>query len=252
MMDYNGIIEELVAEFDLDSDTGRRKAYLKCAEYADRNLDCTLDYNPFLDVAAQRLQQEPERRDMVRRMTEQSGDEKLHLIYRDEVGPELTGNAAGLSYLSEGVKGLSNSTMNGEHSHFFAGEPPLYGNSYPLTVYFEHDEWFAKHAKDDDAHEEGRATEHEFRDIDVEKIEAFMLSGKVIVDLMMTPGKIYRVTACQKYEDQDVWVKKIREQEDRVFIFSFTSDDGESQQLALDLDDEEVVFFTRERLSQLI
>ena len=55
-MDYDKIIEQLTGEFDLDSDVGRREAYERCAEYADRELDGTLDYNPFLDVAADKLE----------------------------------------------------------------------------------------------------------------------------------------------------------------------------------------------------
>ncbi|MHC4568530.1 MAG: hypothetical protein ACYTE3_22555 [Planctomycetota bacterium] len=251
-MDYRNIIEQLIAEYDLDSDVGRKKAYEKCIEYADCDLDFTPDYNPFLDAAAERLGQEPVRKDIARRMTRKSGTEKLHLIYSEEVGPVLTGNATGLSYLSEVLKGLSNATINGEHSHFYDGEPPLYGNSYPLTIYFEDDEWFARHARGEEANEENGSTEHEQRDVDVDKIEAFMLRGKVIVDPMMTPGKIYKVSTCHKYHKQDVWVKKIREQEDRVFIFDFNRDDGEPQQLALDLDDKEVLFFTEEHLTQLV
>ncbi len=251
-MDYDKTIEELIAEFDLDSEIGRKKAYQKCMQYADRELDFTLDYNPFLDAAAERLKQVPERKDIARRMIQQTGDEKLHLTYRDETGPELTGNAAGLSYLSEVLKHLSKATMNGEHSHLFAGQPPLCGNSYPLTVYFEDEDWFAEHAQDNEMDEQDGAVEHEFRDVDVDSIEAFMLSGKLIVDLVMTPGKIYRVSDCLKYEDQDVWVKRIREETDRVFVFEFICDDGEPRQLALDIDDKEVAFFEKEHLSQLI
>ncbi|MHC4353901.1 MAG: hypothetical protein ACYS0H_14425 [Planctomycetota bacterium] len=251
-MDYDKTIDQLTGGFDLDSDVGRREAYERCIEYADRELDGTLDYNPFLDVAADKLDQEPVRKDIVRSMIEQSGREKLHLTYREESGPELTGNAAGLSYLSAVLDGLSKATMNGEHSHFFSGRPPLCGKSFPLTIYLEDDDWFEEHTGDDDNGEKDDTAGRRFRDIDVGQIEAFMLLSHVPIELMATPDRIYRVLACEKYEGQDIWVKMIREQSERVFTFAFMRDDGERQQLALDIDDKEVAFLTKDHLSQLV
>ena len=251
-MDYDKTIEQLTRECDLDSDVGRREAYEKCIEYTDRELDGSLDYNPFLDVAADKLVQVPQHKDIVRNMIEQSGREKLHLTYRDEGGPELTGNAAGLSSLSAVLEDLSKATMNGEHSHFFSGRPPLCGNSFPLTIYLEEDDWFEEHAGDDDNGEKDDAVGHKFRNLDVDRIEAFMLLSYVPIELMATPDRIYRVLACEKYEGQDIWAKMIREQSERVYTFEFIGDDGERKQLALDIDDKEVAFLTKDHLSQLI
>jgi hypothetical protein len=252
MMNYSKIIEQLISEFDLNSDTGRKKAYEKCMEYADCNLDNTSDYNPFLDIAADRLEQDPVRKDIARRLVKQSGDEKLYLIYSKESGPELTGNAPGLSYLSEVIKNLSKAKMNGEHSHFYYHEPPLQGNSYPLTIYLEDDDWFAKHARDDAIGDESDSIKNKFREIDVKKINAFLLCGKVPVELMMTPNKIYKVSACEQYENQDVWVKKIKEETNRTFVFEFKRNDGELGALALDLDDETVIFLMEDDLKQVV
>jgi len=251
-MNYDKIIEQLVSEFELNSDTGRKKAYEKCIEYADYNLDNTLDYNLFLDIAGERLKQDPVRKDIARRLVNQSAEEKLHLTYSKESGPVLTGNASGLSYLSDIIKNLSEATMSGEHSHFYYHEPPLQGNSYPLTIYLEDDDWFAKHASNDKICDKNGSTKHKFRDINIEKIEAFLLCDKVPLELMMTPNKIYKVASCEKYKGQDVWVKEVREQTDRTFVFKFERDDGGLQELALDLDDRTVFFLTKDDLSQLI
>jgi hypothetical protein len=251
-MDYDKIIKELISKFDFDSEIDRKKAYQKCIEYADQNLDYTFHYNPFVEKAAETLGQETMRKDISRRMVEESGDEKLHLIYSKKSGPELTGNASGLSYLSEVIKKLSEATMNGEHAHFYYGEPPLYGNSFPLTIYLEGDDWFRKIEQDDKKKQKNSKTEYKHRDIDTDKIAAFLISDKVPPDMLVTPNKVYKVYSYEKYEDKDVWLKKIREKTDRIFIFQFRNDDNEIEEIGLDLDDEKVLFLTKENLTQLI
>lgn len=251
-MDYDKIIEQLISEFELDSKIGRKKAYQKCIEYADLNLDDTSDYNPFVTRASEMLGQEKIHRDIARRTVEESGDEKLHLTYSKETGPVLTGNASGLSYLSRVIKNLSEAKINSEHSHFYYGEPPLYGNSYPLIVYLEDDDWFVKHAQDDKKEGRNGTTKYKCRDIDVDKIVAFLVCGRVPPDFMMTQNKIYKVSSCEKYKDQDVWVKEIRGATDRVFTFKFRRDDDEIEEIALDLDDKTVLFFTKDDLTQLV
>jgi len=69
---------------------------------------------------------------------------------------------------------------------------------------------------------------------------------------MMTLNKIYKVSSCEKYKNQNVWVKEIREATDRVFTFRFTRDDNEIEEIGLDLDDETVLFFTKDDLTQLV
>lgn len=251
-MNYEKIIKQLTSKFDFDSETDRKKAYQKCIEYADQNLDNTFHYNPFVEKAAKTLGQEIIRKDISRRTTEESGNEKLHLTYSKESGPVLTGNASGLSYLSEVMKKLSEASMNSEHAHFFYGEPPLYGNSFPLTIYLESDDWFRKIDQDDKKKQKKGKTEYKYRYIDTEKIVAFLISDKVPPELLITPNKIYKVYSCEKYGEKDVWLKKIRENTDRIFIFQFRKDDNEIEEIGLDLDDEKVLFLTKDNLSQLV
>jgi len=46
-------------------------------------------------------------------------------------------------------------------------------------------------------------------------------------------------------------LKKIRENTDRIFIFQFRKDDNEIEEIGLDLDDEKVLFLTKDDLTQL-
>lgn len=249
-MNYDRIINKITSKFNLESDVEKQKAYQKCIEYSDQNLDGTSDYNPFLKRAADMLGQDPVRKDMARGNIEPSGEEKLHLTYSKTSGPVLTGNASGLSYLSEVIKELSEAEISGEHSHFYYNEPPLYGNSYPLTIYLEDDNWFAEHAQVDEAEE--KSDEVKYKDINVNEIMAFMISDKIPPSSMMRTQKIYKVLSCEKYSSQDIWIKKIREQTDRIFVFEFKRDDGQFQELGLDLDDDTIFFLTKDELNQLI
>jgi hypothetical protein len=141
--------------------------------------------------------------------------------------------------------------MNGEHAHFFYGEWPLCGNSYPFTIYLESDDWFKEIEQNDKKKQKNIKTKYKYRNIDTDKIVAFLISGKVPPDMLVTPNKIYKVYSCEKYEEKDVWLKKIREKTDRIFIFQFRNDDNEIEEIGLDLDDEKVLFLTKDDLTQL-
>jgi hypothetical protein len=51
-MDYLRIVEDLVSEYDLDTETGRKKAYVKCHDYAGEHIPTHREYNAFMEVAA--------------------------------------------------------------------------------------------------------------------------------------------------------------------------------------------------------
>jgi hypothetical protein len=249
-MDYDKVIKQIISEFNLDKDVQKQKAYRECIEYADKNLDGTSEYNPFLQRAADILGQVQVRKDMARHAIELLGEEKLHLTYSKTSGPVLTGNASGLSYLSEVIREISETAISGEHSHFYYNEPPLYGNSYPLTIYIEDDNWFAEHAKVDKRKE--KSDELKYRDINVDEIIAFMITDDTPPPFLMRACKIYKVMSCEKYDSQNIWIKEIREQTDRVFVFEFKQEDGQLQKLGLNLDDDTVFFLTKDELNQFV
>lgn len=249
-MDYDQIIKEIISEFNLESEVEKQTAYRRCIEYAEENLDGTAEYNAFLQRAAEILGQVPIRKDMVRDDIELSGKEKLHLTYSKAAGSELTGNTSGLLYLSEVIRELSEASTSSEHSHFYYNEPPLYGDSYPLTIYLEDDNWFAEHAQVDKREE--KSDEVKYRDINVDEIIAFMISDIIPPSSFMRSRKIYKVIFCEKYNSQDVWIKEIRENTDRIYVFKFKRDDGQLQDLGLDLDDNNVFFLTKDELNQFV
>lgn len=248
-MEYKNLIEKLISGFDLKSEIDRRRAYLKCIEYANENFDFSPDYNPFIAAAANVLGQKPVVVDFLKKTVEETGDEKIYLTFIEDTGPEMTCNRTGFIYLSKLLYQMSQAKAGGEHIHLSYGEPPLCGDSFPINIYFENEEWFEKNVETDN-NDDG-AEETEVRDINPEEIVAFLIINDVPPPLLMSKAKIYRVLSVDKYGEQKVWNKSIREDKERMFIFTFKRDDGEEQELALDLDDDSVIFFTRAELEQI-
>lgn len=247
-MEYKNLIDDLITGYDLSSEIDRRRAYLKCIEYANEKFDFSPDYNPFIAAAAKVLGQKPLVVDFLKKTVEETGEEKLYLTFIEDSGPELTGNKAGFIYLSKLFYQLSQAKAGGEHIHLSYGEPPLAGESFPINIYFENDEWFEKNAMAD---EDGDNNGPEAGDINTAEIVAFLLIDDVPPPLLMSRAKIYRVLAMEKYKEQKVWNKSIRQERERMMVFTFKRDDGEQQELALDLDDDTVIFLTQAELEQL-
>ena len=250
-MDYNKIIEELISEFNLLSDLDKKKAYLKCIKYADANLDF-MEYNSFAAAAADRLDQRRVSKDTVRSMVKLKGNEKLHLYFSEENGPELVGNQAGLTYLWKLIKNLSHAKLAGEHIHLDYGEMPWYIESYPLTICLEDDKWFAAL---DENRESVNVTPLEPVDpahLNTNGIAALILTTNAPPQLLMSKNKIYKVISCERYNNHRVWTKYIRNSQERMYKFQFKRDDGEVQEVAFDLDDQSIVFFTADELKNLI
>lgn len=239
-MEYEQILDGLVGPADLATEDTRRAAYLRCLEYADRAFPDALDYNPFVALAAERLGQPAVFRNVASAVT-WTGGEHLHLRYSGETGPVLTGNPAGFRWLAGVLERLARSTMAGEHVLLRAREAPLAGDSYPLSLYMEGDQWFTERARADSPSPTpaGRP-----RPIRAEDVEAFRATSPMPPPLMMTPGRVYRVLGCTRYTTQQVWRKDIRSETERLYVFSFERDDGRVQELALDLDDESIDFLT--------
>ena len=67
----------------------------------------------------------------------------------------------------------------------------------------------------------------------------------------MTPLKVYKVKKCEKYLKQKVWKKEIRDEIDRMYIFTFENDAKEEIEFAFDLDDTEIFFLTNSNLKEI-
>lgn len=252
-MKYKKVIDEIIKEYNYASELDRRRAYIKCIEYADENYDFTDDYNSFLEEAADALGQKRMYKETVKASVRLNGKEKIQLMFNENNGHELIANADGLAFLSRVLRNLAKSRLPGEHAHLHYSEPPLYGDSFPLTIYYEDDVWFDKYAvklEEAGLFEDFEETV-ETRDISGEDIRAFISVEITPPSLMMTRGKIYHAISVEKYEGQDIWKKEIRADLSRLYIFKFVRDDGDIQQLALDIDDEDFFFYTENDLKGL-
>jgi hypothetical protein len=251
-VDYTRVVQSLIGAYDLNNETERKKAYQKCEEYAERHLPARLEFNAFMQVVAEKLGIAPTRRNDFRDSVGDVPEEaKLYLTYRPKVGPELTGNADGLRYLAALLAELAEQAVEHDHVHLDPGAIPMYGKTYPLTIYHEPAGWFGQ--LEEQEGEEGPGEPHiAARDIEPFEIAALCLLANVPPELLLTKHKLYRVLFVDACREQGVWKKCIRQSRARMFLFTLVNDDGTPQHFGFDLDDPEVLFFTRQDVAPLM
>lgn len=258
-IDIEGLLHELLAGYDLDDPASRRDAYQCCLDYADLNLKRSLDRNAFISRASNVLGQEMVFSEVVRELVPGSGDEKVHMDYTPELGMVISGNRAGLVYLSRMIETLSRATLEGEHVHLHGAEWPLAGNSYPITWYLESERWFEMvDAESELTPAEGEAAGADRADDllsldDVGPRDTFgiQLLNPIPREMMMTPRRIYLVTRTEPYTGQKIWRKGDSESE-TMWVFHFIRDDGRPEKIALEPDDPDVILLRRTDLDQLL
>jgi len=199
-----------------------------------------------MKAAAHKLHQVPIRMDVASGELELTGSEKLHLDYSLANGPVLTGNETGLLYLSRIINNLARIKEPGEHSHFYNAEPPLAGDSYPLTIYYEADAWFDRHAK-----KSTPSKQIAERTISPENLYAFVILDSIPPTLPISRQSVYPILSVEPYREQRVWIKAIRESTDRLYVLTLADDNEQPFQFGIDLDDPTVVLFQKENLSRL-
>jgi hypothetical protein len=250
-MDIDKLLDELLADVNLGSDLDRRKAYIRCIEYADQHVGFD-DYNLFLAKAADRLGQTRLLRDMLATQIKTNGRERVHIRFDDEEGCQIIVNKEGALYLTRAFRALSMTRMVGDHIHLYYGEPPLAGDSYPAILYLEDDKYF-----DNTDEEEGVGSLVEWpiirREIDPNNIAGFYVSDYLPEKLFMSVNKVYPVLQWSWLtSEMSTWKKCIREEIDRMVVVSFLRDDGMLQEIALDLDDDLVGFVTYDDIRKLL
>ncbi len=251
MADYARIVESLIGKYDLNNETEKKKAYRKCQEYAKEHLKTRLEFNAFMEVVAEKLGMARMRRDDFRdSVGEVPEGAKLYLTYRPKVGPELTGNADGLRHLAALLAELAEQAVEHDHVHLDPGALPMYGKTYPLTIYHEPDAWFGR-LEEERSEEKATKPDIAVRDIQPFELAALCLLANVPPEMLLTKDKLYRVLFVDAYKEQGVWTKCIRPSRARLFLFTLINDDGASQHFGFDLDDPEVLFFTRRDLARL-
>jgi len=258
-IDIESLLHELLSGFDLDDPVSRKNAYQYCLDYADTNLQRSLDRNAFISRASNVLGQEMVFAEVVRELVPGTGEEMIHLDYTPELGMVVSGNRSGLLYVSRILETLSQATLEGEHVHLHGGEWPLVGDSYPITWYLESDRWFEMVSADDEVTTaEGELSGLE-RTEDLQTLDpvqpqetfAIQLLHPIPREMLMSPRKLYMVTATEPYNGQKIWRKGDSESE-TMWIFHFVRDDGQPEQIALEPGDPDVVLLRQEDLGQLL
>jgi hypothetical protein len=243
-MDFDSLIDPLIADCDMRSELDRRRTFLKCVEYADTNIDAD-NYNAFLMHAAERLGQAKLMREAMSLAVRTTGTEKLHLRFDEAEGVQLIGNQSGLMYLSRVLKNLSQARSAGEHITLGYGEKPLVGESYPLAAYVEDDSYFT------DISEllpsDGGIIEQPLdkKDINPNDIAAFYIIDYAPEECGLTANAIYPVSGWEKYvPGMLVWRKELRADMSRVLILRYIAADSTEGRLAVDIDDPDIGFIT--------
>ncbi len=262
---YAEILDSLLVGVDMNDNVSRKMAYNACLTHAQQEMDGDPNVNQFVALAAERLGQVRVHFGVVKSMVAQTEAARLHLRYDPTGGPVLTGNADGLRYLSDLCAALADAPAPEdapeEHVHLYPAEPPLFGTSYGLTIYHSADSWFKRHAvdteSDDDTEAEEASPEPPPREIDTEAIAAieFLEDDKMPLPpfLYLRYDKLYRVRSCRPHSAEDeVWEKSpLSGDGSRMYVFQVRDDAQEIFEIALDLDDGGIRYFTRSDLEQI-
>ena len=264
--EYNRLLETLLVGIDMGDDVSRKMGYNSCLAHAQQELDTDPDVNQFIAMAAQRLGQVRVHLGIVKGIVPMPGEARLYLRYAPQNGPTLTGNAAGLHYLSDLCAALADfpaSSGKGpeEHIHLYENEPPMFGQSFGLTIYHSSEEWFDRHpiAPDDaetvaaDAAQSPRPP----REITPDRVAAIEFFQQD--DLPLPPplylryDKLYQVLDQRPHHMGDgAWAKRVSEEEDGgMYVFSIRDDTQERFEIALHLDDPSIHYFTHDDLEQI-
>lgn len=263
-LNYSQILDELLAGTDMDDEVSRKMAYNACLACAEELLTENPTVNVFVALAAERLGQVHVYFDVIKNTVPMPGNARLRLRYKEDApDPELTGNTEGLRYLSDLCAALASvppltRTGSEDHLHLDAGEPPMVGNSYGLTIYHSADAWFDRFANPP---EDGKETEMEAapppREVAPEQVAAIEFYHEE--DLVIPPefylryDKLYRVLNCRPYllGDEVPLKPSAGGGEGRMHVFTFRDDAQEIFEIALDLDDAGIHYFTKNDLEQV-
>ena len=260
-LEYDRIIEELSVGVDMDDDVSRKMSYNACLDYAKRDLGADFDVNVFLEMAAERFDQVRVHFAVIKGLVPMPEDARLHLKYAPVGGPVLTGNTTGLRYLSDLCAALADTPVpegDGveEHIHLYDNEPPMFGQSYGLTIYHSGDAWFDRYGVEP-SDTEAETLSRPPREISPEQIAAIEFFEEN--DMPLPPvlylryDKLYRALDFRQHLQGDgVWTKPSENEENgRRYVFTIRDDAQEIFEIALHLDDVGVHYFTKIDLEQI-
>ncbi len=246
-MDPEALLEEFLSQINTDNELDRRRAFQNLVLYADMNLDFP-EYIRFVTRAAEALGQEKQLAEMSEPRFRTSGKEKINIRYDEEEGCQIIANPEGCLYLTKAFRALALAKEPGAHIRLDYDLPPMIGETYPASLYMEDDDYFRREIENTP----GEAGLFPVRDIQPEEIAAFFLTVDWFNALGCLRNKIYRVISWKWYQGQHlVYYKDIRDSISRMVVLTFQREDGQTVEMAVDLDDEEIGFLTKTELYRL-
>jgi len=250
---WTEFFDTLIKSIDESDPEQCRDAFEKCVEFANTHMQNDMEYNRFLAEAADRLGQERLHLDVIKAMVNIPDKARLNLVFEDGQGPVITGNREGLKYLSQVMQLLADSPLCGEHTHLYWDEPPFVGETFGVVIYLEDDEWFDGSCEDpDEEFLESDDMVFPRNIINPERIFAVQFLVDNPISMAIRPKRIYIVNEIKKFSSEEMWAKPIRDDDSRMRVFNIKNDRGDGIEIALDLDDPDVMFLTRDDVEQFL
>lgn len=250
MQEYVNLLNKILSSFDLEKPGEIDRAYEACVDYARQNLINDPNCNAFLHLASQRLETIPVHLDVIALTTPMPSNAHLDLYVSDENEVVVSGDRAGLDYLADLLRRLTEAEAS-EHFHLDPGEGPLTRRSWPLVVYREDSAWFEdqdKLAATVDAGPDRTA-------LDPSKVLVVQFMDYPPPALKLSTQKLYQVLPPppQNAMAKQVWDKHLEGgDETRYHHFFLANDAATVIQVRLHLDDPAINYFQRSDLPNIL
>ncbi|HET7711740.1 MAG TPA: hypothetical protein VFL80_07395 [Thermoanaerobaculia bacterium] len=243
---YAQILDQILGNFDLSHDFGRKRAYEAAIDYARKHLTEDPHCNEFLHAAAKRLGFAAVTFDTLESRVKLPKDAWLDVWISDEEDEvAFTGTREGIQYMIDLLTQLRDATDPDQHIHLDRGTLPMTESSANLILFKEDASWFTGAAID-------ATQEFPQRDVDPKQIYAIQFVHYPPEDLPITAHKLYRVLKVQSDEGASRNVKEFPEgASDRYHRFTFVADNDEKFTYGFHLDDPAVNYFTHREILKL-
>jgi hypothetical protein len=240
------ILDNIISQFDLSHDFGRKRAYEAAIEHARQNLLDDPGCNDFLGAAAKRLGFAPISREILESRVKLPKEAWLDVWISDEDDEvALTGTKEGIQYMIDLLTQLRDSSDPEQHIHLDRGVLPVTENSANLVLFKEDESWFTGVAA------EG-AQEFPQREIDPKSIYAIQFIHYPPDDLPISAHRLYRVLKVEEDDGHASTIKEFGEgTESRYFRFTFIADSDDRFTYTFHLDDPAVNYFTHREILSL-
>lgn len=243
---YSQLLDQLIGQFDLSHDFGRKRAYEAVLDHARRELLEDPHCNDFLLAASKRLGFAPVTRETLESRLKLPKDAWLDVWISDEDDEiALTGTREGIQYLIELLSQLRDATDPEQHIHLDRGVLPMSENSANLVLFKEDESWFTGVAAEP-------AQDYPQREIDPKAIYAIQFIHYPPEELPISAHKLYRVLKVEDESGESPNVKEFGDGIDnRYFRFTFIADNDERFTYTFHLDDPAVNYFTHREILSL-